>query len=55
VAPDILTEVFRGFPQSFNENKAGMLPRLSHYRFLPNPFPTLCRVDIKGWLNNRPK
>jgi hypothetical protein len=33
----ILTEVFHGFPQSFQEN-AGPTSKLSHDRFLPYPF-----------------
>jgi hypothetical protein len=32
----ILTEIRRGFPQSF-QVYSGLVPRLSHDRFLPNP------------------
>jgi hypothetical protein len=35
--PAILAEDFRDFPQSLQEN-SGMVPRLGHDRFLPNPF-----------------
>jgi hypothetical protein len=34
---DILTEVFRGFPQPFQAN-AGIYSPLGHDRFLPNSF-----------------
>lgn len=33
----IVTEVFRGFPQSLKAN-AGLVPLLSHYCHFPNPF-----------------
>lgn len=35
--PVILTEVFRVFPQSLQEN-SGIVPRLDHDCFLPYPF-----------------
>jgi hypothetical protein len=50
-------QVFGGFPQPFQEN-SGILPRLDHNSFLPNPYQftihqasyhcTLYSIDIKS-------
>jgi hypothetical protein len=37
---DILSTVFHGFPQSFQE-RAGIVSQLGHGYFLPDPFPIL--------------
>lgn len=45
--PGHSTEVFHGFPEFLQEN-AGMIPRLSRDRFLPNPFRFFIRFNAKN-------
>jgi hypothetical protein len=59
--PAIMTEVFRGFPQTHHANY-GRVPRLDHDRILPNPYQFIYSTIrnyifsiLKASLNNNPR